>query len=337
MTLRILEFSVPDDAIGTRLDKWLADQIEDVSRARVKALIEAGAVTRGGEPAADPKWKVRAGEDYTLTIPPVEGASPEPENIPLTVLFEDEHLIVLDKPAGLVVHPAAGNWTGTLVNALLHHCGDSLSGIGGVARPGIVHRLDKDTSGVMVVAKNDRTHQGLSAQWQTHDIERAYLAIVHGSPRPAIGTINWPMARASGDRKKMCVVGWDRADGKEATTNFKRLEAFGIGRAKLDGDAIASVVECQLETGRTHQIRVHMSHVGHPLVGDPLYGRSGISGLKPGDPEADAALAILKNFRRQALHAARLGFIHPVTDEELLFQSDPPEDFSQLRDALAKL
>ncbi|MGV6820040.1 MAG: RluA family pseudouridine synthase [Parvularcula sp.] len=337
MTLRILEFSVPDDAVGIRLDKWLADQIEDLSRARVKTLIEAGALTRNGAAFADPKWKVRAGETFALNIPPVEGAEPTPENIPLNVLFEDEHLIVLDKPAGLVVHPAAGNWTGTLVNALLHHCGDSLSGIGGVARPGIVHRLDKDTSGVMVVAKNDRAHQGLSAQWQTHDIERAYLAIVHGSPRPAIGTINWPLARASNDRKKMSVVGWDRADGKEATTNFKRLEAFGVGRAKLDGDAIASVVECRLETGRTHQIRVHMSHVGHPLVGDPLYGRSGISGLKPGDPDADEALVIVKKFRRQALHAARLGFVHPVTDEELLFQSDPPEDFSQLRDALAKL
>ncbi|MEM9421652.1 MAG: RluA family pseudouridine synthase [Pseudomonadota bacterium] len=332
-----LTFTIEDEDVGARLDKWIADRTDDLSRARVKALIEGGALSRDGEVFADPKWKLKLGETYTLTPPPVEDATPKPQDIPLEVLHEDADLIVLNKPAGLVVHPAAGNWSGTLVNALLHHCGESLSGIGGVARPGIVHRLDKETSGVMVVAKSDRAHQGLSQQWATHDIERAYLAICHGSPRPTSGKIEWPLARAQNDRKKMAVVGWDRPEGKEAVTHFKRQTAFGENRAKLPGDAVASLIECRLETGRTHQIRVHMSHIGHPLVGDPLYGRQGLSGLKPIDPEAERALAILAKFKRQALHAAILGFDHPISGETLRFETPPPKDFSNLTNALGAL
>ncbi|MEM9234404.1 MAG: RluA family pseudouridine synthase [Pseudomonadota bacterium] len=332
-----LTFTAGPEDQGARLDKWISDQTGDFSRARIKALIEGGALSRDGEPFADPKWKVRENEVFVLTPPPPEDPTPKAENIPLDVLFEDGDLIVVNKPAGLVVHPAAGNWHGTLVNALLYHCGDSLSGIGGVIRPGIVHRLDKDTSGVMVIAKNDKAHQGLSAQWQTHDIERAYKAVVHGSPRPTMGTITWPLARSSGDRKKMTVVGFDRPEGKEATTHFKRLAPYGIGRAKLEGDAIASLMECRLETGRTHQIRVHMSHIGHPLVGDQLYGRPGIPGLKPVDAPSEKALAVVGKFRRQALHAAILGFEHPVTGEELRFETEPPADFGRLTEVLRGL
>lgn len=330
-------FVVDEDDVGARLDKWLSDQIDSLSRARVKALIEAGHLVRDGAVCADPKWKLRRDEAYTLTPPAVEDATPKPQDIPLNVLFEDDALIVVNKPAGMVVHPAAGNWSGTLVNALLYHCGDTLSGIGGVARPGIVHRLDKETSGVMVVAKHDAAHKGLTEKWGEHDIERAYLAICHGSPRPTNGTIQWPLARSNSDRKKMAVVGWDRPEGKEAVTHFKRMDAYGIGRAKLAGDAIASLIECRLETGRTHQIRVHMSHVGHPLVGDQLYGRPGLSGLKPGDDAADRALAVVGGFKRQALHAAILGFDHPITGEPLRFETGPPKDFAKLAKALGAL
>ncbi|ADM08753.1 putative ribosomal large subunit pseudouridine synthase protein [Parvularcula bermudensis HTCC2503] len=332
-----LSFTVAEADVGARLDKWIADQTDAYSRARIKALIEGGALTKDAAPFTDPKWKLRQGEVFTLVPPPPEDPTPKPEDIPLTVLFEDGDLIVINKPAGLVVHPAAGNWTGTLVNALLHHCGDTLSGIGGVIRPGIVHRLDKDTSGVMVIAKNDHAHQGLSALFAAHDIDRAYLALCEGSPRPTSGTITWPLARSSGDRKKMTVVGVDRPEGKEAITHFARLDAYGIGRAKLPGDALASLVECRLETGRTHQIRVHMSHIGHPLLGDPVYGRSGLAGLKPGDPAADHALGLLRRFRRQALHAVELGFDHPVTGEALHFRQPPPHDFSTLVEAFKVL
>lgn len=337
MTDEILTFPVQPDDIGSRLDKWISDQTELFSRARVKALIEGGALSKNGEVFTDPKWKVREDEEFILSPPPPEDPTPKAENIPLDVLYEDSDLIVVNKPAGLVVHPAAGNWTGTLVNALLYHCGDTLSGIGGVIRPGIVHRLDKDTSGVMVVAKNDRAHQGLSEQWQTHDIERAYLAVVHGSPRPTMGTIDWPLARSNGDRKKMTVVGFDRPEGKDAVTHFKRIEPYGIGRAKLEGDAISSLVECRLETGRTHQIRVHMSHIGHPLVGDPQYGRPGIPGLKPTDDAAHHALSVVRKFKRQALHAAILGFEHPLSGEDLRFETKPPKDFEALTSALREL
>ncbi|WP_031549490.1 RluA family pseudouridine synthase [Parvularcula oceani] len=331
------EFTADESAAGERIDRWLAGLLAPVTRNRVKAMIEGGALLRDGAPHTDPSYRLRGGETVTLTPPPVEDAEPKAQDIPLNVLFEDEYLIVLDKPAGMVVHPAAGNWSGTLVNALLHHCAGSLSGIGGVARPGIVHRLDKETSGVMVVAKSDEAHQGLTTLWQAHDVERAYLAICHGSPRPAVGTIELPLARAGGDKRKQAVTDWENPAGREAITHFKRLEAYGTGRAKLPGDSVASLIECRLETGRTHQIRVHMSHVGHPLVGDPVYGRTGLAGLRPEDEAAERALGVVSKFRRQALHAAILGFAHPITGEDLRFETEPPKDFAKLRAALAAL
>jgi 23S rRNA pseudouridine1911/1915/1917 synthase len=331
-----LTFAVDPDAAGARLDKWIADQSDGLSRARVKALIEDAHLTRDREPFTDPSWKIREGETFALSIPEPVPAAPEAEPIPLDILFEDDDLIVLDKPAGLVVHPAAGNWSGTLVNALLHHCGDSLSGIGGVARPGIVHRLDKETSGVMVVAKHDAAHRGLTEQFAAHEMERAYLAICHGSPRPAVGTIDRPIARAGGDRKKMQIADTERRDAKAAITHYRRLSAYGAGWAKLAGDSLASLIECRLETGRTHQIRVHMSSIGHPLVGDPVYGREGLSGLKPEGASAELYAAV-RAFRRQALHARQLGFVHPMTGETLAFETEPPEDFTALAAAFAAL
>ena len=326
-----------EDARGVRVDRWLAGRHAHVTRNRIKGLIEGGALTMDGAPVSDPARRLKGGERLVLDVPPPEDPEPQAEDIPLSVLFEDEHLIVVDKPAGLVVHPAAGNWTGTLVNALLHRCAGSLSGIGGVARPGIVHRLDKDTSGVLVAAKSDRAHQGLTKAWQHHDVDRAYLAVVHGSPRPAVGTIELPLARASGDKRKQAVVAWDDPSGREAVTHFRRRAGYGVGRAKLEGDAVASLIECRLETGRTHQIRVHMSHVGHPLIGDQTYGRPGLSGLRPEDAPADAALRVVSRFKRQALHAATLGFEHPVTGEALSFETPPPGDFAALTEALAAL
>lgn len=337
----------PEDA-GARIDKWLSERVAALTRTRLKALIEEGALSRDGEAFSDPSWKLREGESFVLTPPPVADPEPKAEAIPLDVVFEDADLIVVNKPAGMVVHPAAGNWTGTLVNALIHHCGESLSGVGGVARPGIVHRIDKDTSGLLVVAKNDTAHQGLGAAFSAHDIERVYEAVAIGAPRPGFGTIDAALGRASSDRKKMTVVDeWDydeegeavpRAGARRAVTHYKVIETFGRSRAKLKGDAIASLVECTLETGRTHQIRAHMASIGHPLIGDQTYGRGpGLGGLKPGDNTADHALKILKKFRRQALHAKVLGFAHPVTGERLNFESAPPEDFTTLAAALREL
>ncbi|MEZ5921302.1 MAG: RluA family pseudouridine synthase, partial [Parvularculaceae bacterium] len=291
-----ISISVNADYAGARLDKWLSEQTPAITRSRMKALIEAGALSRNGTAFTDPSWKIREGEDYQLTMPEVTAPVPKPEKIPLDIVFEDRDLIIINKPAGLVVHPASGNWKGTLVNALIAHCGDSLSGVGGVARPGVVHRLDKDTSGLIVVAKNDRAHLGLSKLFAAHDIDRAYDAIVVGAPRPGVGTIDAPLARGGGDRKKMSVIGdvGDRPDGRHAITHYRIMEAYGRERARLAGDALAAHVECRLETGRTHQIRVHMSHIGHPLLGDPVYGRGpGLGGLKPGDPAADAAIETL--------------------------------------------
>ncbi len=333
-------FTVGSDYAGTRLDKWLSDAADGLTRSRVKALIEDGAVSRNGAVFTDVSWKIRAGESYSLTMPPVEPAEPKAEAIALDVFYEDADLIVINKPAGLVVHPAAGNWSGTLVNALIAHCGDSLSGVGGVARPGIVHRLDKDTSGLIVAAKHDAAHLMLSQAFSVHNIERIYDAIAVGAPRPALGTIDAPLARASGDRKKMAVVDEDdeRPDQRRAVTHYRVTEAFGRKRAKLAGDAIASLIECRLETGRTHQIRVHLASIGCPLIGDPVYGRGpGLSGVKPGDPAADRALAVLGGFRRQALHARILGFEHPVSGEPLHFEAPRPADFASLLDALRAL
>lgn len=336
---RRLILTVNADHAGTRLDKWLSDAAEGLTRTRIKTLIEAGALTRNGAPFADGSWKVKAGESYALAIPAAAPAEPMPEPIPLDVRYEDADLIVVNKPAGLVVHPGAGNWTGTLVNALIAHCGASLSGIGGVARPGIVHRLDKDTSGLLVAAKNDAAHRALSEAFSVHDIERVYAAIALGCPRPAVGTIDAPLARAN-DRLKMAVVGEEsgRPGIRPAVTHYRVAEVYGRGRAKLAGDALASLINCTLETGRTHQIRVHLASIGHPLVGDPVYGRGpGLAGLKPGEPAADRAIAAVAGFRRQALHARVLGFAHPVTGAALRFEAEAPADFKTLKDALAAL
>ena len=293
---------------GWRLDRALAATIPTLSRERLKALIRSGALTRGQSKVRDPAAKVQGDEHYRLEVPAPEPANNEAQDIPLEILFEDPHLLVLDKPAGLVVHPAAGNLDGTLVNALLHHCGESLSGIGGVARPGIVHRIDKDTSGLLAVAKSDVAHEGLAKQFAAHTIERRYLAIVSGLPKASEGTVDAPLARSPANRKKIAISSEGR--GKRAVTHWKRLEALRN----------SALVECSLETGRTHQVRVHMASIGHPLLGDPLYGRN----TKHRD--------LLKRlgFQRQALHAAKLGFTHPVTKHRLSFSSAMPADMQEL-------
>jgi 23S rRNA pseudouridine1911/1915/1917 synthase len=293
---------------GWRLDRAVAAAIPTVSRERLKALIRSGLLTSGETPLRDPAAKVRGDEHFRLEVPQPEPAHNAPQDIPLNIVFEDPHLLVVDKPAGLVVHPAAGNLDGTLVNALLHHCGESLSGIGGVARPGIVHRIDKDTSGLLVVAKTDVAHEGLAKQFAAHSLERKYLAIVSGVPKSGHGTVDAPLARSSANRKKIAIVEGSR--GKRAVTHWKRLEI-------LDD---AALVECSLETGRTHQVRVHMTSIGHPLLGDPVYGRS------KGHRELLKSLG----FHRQALHAAQLGFTHPVTKHRLSFSSGMPADMQEL-------
>ncbi len=322
-----------------RLDKWLSEQLPDITRTRLKALIEDGQIHRDDQKTTNPSAKIRDGEVYSLTIPPLADPTPQAENIPLDILYEDDDLIVLEKPVGLVVHPGAGNWSGTLVNALLYHCGDSLSGIGGVARPGIVHRLDKDTSGVMVVAKHDRAHHRLSKQFSKHTIERAYLALTNGAPRPGFGTIDKPLTRAPSDRKKIAVAREPFGpNARHAITHYKVQASYGLDRGKLPGEAVAALVACRLETGRTHQIRVHMAHQGHPLIGDQTYGNGpGLAGLKPGDDAADHAIATIRAFNRQALHAHLLGFTHPISGEEMRFQRPPPADFQALQQALEAL
>ena len=294
---------------GWRLDRALADAVPTLSRERLKSLIRSGAVEAAGQPVRDPATKVRGEEAFRVAVPEPTAAHNEPQDIPLKVVFEDEHLLVVDKPAGLVVHPAAGNLDGTLVNALLHHCRGSLSGIGGVERPGIVHRIDKDTSGLIVAAKTDRAHAGLAAQFAKHAIDRRYKAIVSGRPRPAAGRIEGNLGRSPSNRKKMAIVG--PGQGKHAVTHYTTL-------APLDG---AALVECRLETGRTHQVRVHMASIGHALLGDQVYGR--------GSRDHRALLDEL-GFRRQALHAAHLGFVHPVTSQALSFESNMPADMQEL-------
>lgn len=301
---------MPQDAQGWRLDRALAIAIPTLSRERLKALISSGQVsTESGGLARDPAMKVVPGARFTVVVPDPAPAHNEAQDIPLVIAYEDEHLIVVDKPAGLVVHPAAGNFDGTLVNALLHHCRGTLSGIGGVERPGIVHRIDKDTSGLMVAAKTDPAHVGLAAQFAKHSIDRRYKAIVAGLPRPAEGTVDAPLARSSANRKKIAIV--EDGRGKRAVTHYSTI-------SRLRG---AAMVECRLETGRTHQVRVHMASLGHPLLGDPVYGRT--------RPEHRELLNRL-NFKRQALHAARLGFIHPVTSAPLCFESEIPPDMCEL-------
>lgn len=326
---------------GQRLDAFLGARAEGISRSRAKTLIEEGAVSVGGAVETNPRAPVKAGLVYTLALPPPVPATPQPENIPLEILFEDAHLLILNKPAGLAVHPAPGSETGTLVNALLHHCKGQLSGIGGVERPGIVHRLDKLTSGVMVAAKTEAAHAGLAALFERHDIDRLYRAITRGAPRPLSGTIDAPIARSENDRKKMSVhKNPDSPAARHAVTHYRAIETYGY-KDRATRLPAAAMIECRLETGRTHQIRVHMTHVGAPLIGDPVYGRqSGIMAWKsPAAPEADyeAALAAARAFPRQALHAAVLGFVHPITGETLRFEQPLPEDMAGLVSALRKL
>ncbi|HEY0292202.1 MAG TPA: RluA family pseudouridine synthase [Hansschlegelia sp.] len=306
------------DDVGERLDRFLASRLPELSRARIQALMRQGAVRSGGRTLEDPSAKVNAGE-IVLELPEPTPAEPKGEDIPLVVVYEDDDLIVVDKPAGLVVHPAAGHADGTLVNALIAHCGASLSGVGGVARPGIVHRLDKDTSGLLVVAKNDAAHRSLSAQFADHGrtgpLVRAYLAFVWGAPDRPRGTVDAPLARSVKNREKIAVT----ASGREAITHWETLERFD--------SAHASLLECRLETGRTHQIRVHLAHIGHPLIGDEVYGASHRTKASRLGEEAAGALAALG---RQALHAAELGFAHPRTAETMLFESPLPPEMDDL-------
>ena len=322
-----------------RLDKALAREVPEeaaLSRSRLMKMIAEGDVLRDGIPVTDPKTRVQEGEDYLLRLAPSDDYHAQPEAIPLTVVYEDADLIVIDKPAGMVVHPAPGTPSGTLVNALLHHCGDTLSGIGGEKRPGIVHRIDKDTTGLLVVAKSDRAHHGLAKQFEDHSVNRHYIALVHGVPDAAdprlrgtrgvsfepggIVRIATGLARHKTDRQRQAVV-WDGA-GRHAITRARVLESYGTA---------AALVECWLETGRTHQIRVHMAHAGHALLGDQTYGgRRKLAPKLVGPVAAEAG----NNFPRQALHAATLGFIHPVTGQDLSFESPLPADMAALIETL---
>lgn len=313
--------SEPEIITGTiesagRLDKALAEAT-GLSRARVQGLIEEGRVDVGGKTAAAPSMKVAEGTAFSIILAAAMPAAAQPEDIPLVVAFEDQHLIVVDKPAGMVVHPAVGNITGTLVNALLHHCRGQLSGINGVARPGIVHRIDKDTSGLLVVAKSDAAHEGLAAQFAAHTVHRRYIAVCAGHPSPAEGTIDARVGRSDADRKKMTVLPNNSSRGKSAVTHYKVLQ-------RLDH---AAQIECRLETGRTHQVRVHCASIGHPLLGDPAYGRT---------PKQLRPVLERLAFARQALHAAEIGFQHPLTGEMVQFRSNLPQDMAELIDELSR-
>lgn len=329
--------TIDETMAGGRLDKVLAASVPGLTRSRVQALLDEGAVTADGATISDGAGRVKPGRVYVVAIPAAAPAEPVAQDIPLTIVFEDSDLLVIDKPAGMVVHPAAGNPDGTLVNALLAHCGADLSGIGGVRRPGIVHRLDKDTSGLIVVAKNDRAHRGLTEQFADRSLGRTYRCVVRGVPNPLAGTIDANIARSTADRKKMAVVG--EGAGKTAITHYKVIARFGLG---------AALVECALATGRTHQIRVHMAHMGHPLVGDSVYG--GVRGTRVGrerdakrnkgvdavtlSPEKRHALA---RFPRQALHAVEIHFRHPGTGERVSFNAPMPEDMRDLLRCLEAL
>jgi 23S rRNA pseudouridine1911/1915/1917 synthase len=317
--LRAVE--IGPDLAGGRLDKALAAVLPDISRARLQALIAEGGLSRNGSPVTGAASKAQAGT-YELLIPPARPAEPEPQDIPLAILYEDDQLIVIDKPAGMAAHPAPGTPDGTLVNALLFHCAGRLGGIGGVERPGIVHRLDKETSGVMVAAKTDAAHAGLAAQFASHDIERAYVALTRGAPYPQRGEVRTRLGRSPHDRKKMAVL---RTGGREAITHYATRRTFGPPEKPL-----AARVACTLETGRTHQIRVHLASKGSPCLGDPVYGSG------PPAPAVRAAIEA-SGLTRQALHAATLGFRHPTTGEAMRFETPPPEDMRALEALLAKL
>ena len=315
--------TAPEDVDGGRLDRFLATQAEQapelntpLSRTRIKALIQAGAVFENSTAVTDPSTPVRAGASYRLVLPPVRDATPKGQDIPLNILFEDDHLIVLDKPAGLVVHPGPGQPDRTLVNALLAHCGDSLTGIGGVMRPGIVHRLDKDTSGVMMAAKTDHSHQRLTDMFAAHDLDRCYHALVWGTLAERDGRIEAPLGRSNRDRKQQAVV----PNGRFAATIWTGLRQL---------PPFASLLECRLETGRTHQIRVHMAHIGHGVMGDPLYGKPKRAGQMPDKLSRDT-LSALRCFPRQALHAANLSFAHPISGLQMDLTSPLPSDMARL-------
>jgi 23S rRNA pseudouridine1911/1915/1917 synthase len=317
------------DQGGVRLDRFLAFTLPEYSRSRLQGLIDAGAVSLAGAKIGDANRRVKPGENYEIAVPPATPAAPQGEDIPLAVVYEDKDLIVIEKPAGLVVHPAAGNPDGTLVNALIAHCGSELTGVGGVARPGIVHRLDKETSGLLVAAKNERAMASLAKQFAKHTIERAYHAVVWGAPRVSEGVIEGQIGRSPFDRKRMAVLRGDA--GKHARTRYRVIERFG------DPDRpFASLIECRLETGRTHQIRVHLTHLGHPLIGDPQYGRAR-QAPRPKTPAEEEAFAAAVNFPRQALHAHTLGFHHPSLQKTLKFESKWPADFTNLIASLRRL
>lgn len=317
---RVYTLGVDGNKAGLRLDRFLAEAIDALSRSRIKALLLDGRAQVGGHSVRDPSYRIKQGELVCLTVPPARPADPEALAMVLDIRFEDDALLVLDKPAGLVVHPGAGNRDGTLVNALLAHCAGGLSGIGGVERPGIVHRLDKDTSGLMVVAKTDDAHKSLSRQFAEREVQRAYRAIVWGVPVPAQGEIEGNIGRHPKARRKMAVVA---RGGKVALTRYCVRERVGT---------LASLVECRLATGRTHQIRVHMAHIGHAIVGDPLYGRTRPPGAVPDAPVCRA----LKGYNNQALHAFLIGFVHPTTDETLFFESENSQYINELKEILRK-
>ena len=329
--MEILTIKAQEEDAGQRLDKVLAARAPALSRARLQALIESGQVLRADMPITNSAAKVKVDDVFTITVPPPEDATPRAQDIALDIVYEDDDLLVVNKAVGMVVHPAIGNHDGTMVNALLAHCGDSLSGIGGVRRPGIVHRLDKDTSGVMVVAKTDAAHRALSQAFADHgadgELERAYLALVWGAPERDGGKIDAPLGRSPKDRTRQAVVRETQTDARHAVTHYRVRERYG-----RDGSGpLASLVECQLETGRTHQIRVHMAHIGHPVIGDPEYGaafRTKANRL----PEPARSLAA--GFPRQALHAAVLGFVHPVSGQPMRFETSPPNDMARLAKAL---
>ncbi len=325
----------PVDA-GERVDAWLAKLWPDISRSRVQGLIGAGKLSVDGAPVTHAKDKPRTGATYELKLPPPEPAAPLPEAIPLTVVFEDEHLIVIDKAMGMAMHPAPGSMRGTLVNALLAHCGDSLSGIGGVARPGIVHRIDKDTTGLVVVAKHDAAHTGLAKLFAKHDLERVYYAVTRGAPKERSARIENKLVRSSEDRRKYVVARNPETEaGKLAITDYWTVESYGQQSGASVGRAAAAFLECRLHTGRTHQIRAHLTHLGCPLIGDPLYGKQ--RAFKAEGPHAEEAAAAVAAFPRQALHAAVLGFKHPITGAELRFESELPDDMTALIEILKQL
>jgi len=321
-----LSFTARDQDRGTRLDRFLASHATDLSRSRIQTLIREGRASVNGVAATDPNQRLDAEDLVRLHLPLPQPAGPQPEPLPLTIVYEDADIIVIDKPAGMVVHPAAGNWSGTLVNALIAHCGDSLSGIGGVRRPGIVHRLDKDTSGLMIVAKHDRAHRRLAAQFADHGREgrllREYEALVWGAPLPRKGTIRAPLGRHPTNRLKRAVM---PEQGRNAVTHYRTIARYA---ADNDGtDIIAARLACRLETGRTHQIRVHMAHIGHPVIGDSLYARGFMSRLARLPEKLQSAILSLNG---QALHAAVLCIAHPETGAFLSFRSDPPGDIAHV-------